>query len=361
MKKRLYKKILSLILVIIIIFSFSCAKNQNLKETLYVYNWGIYIDESVIKKFEDKYDVKVVYDTYDTNQEMYIVEKTGARNYDVLCPSDYMIEKMIKENLLYEYDLTELKNYNLIKKKILEIMTGFDYRNVYAIPYVYSTIGIIYNKTLLDKKGLSYPKSWNDLWKEEYKNEIIMQDEMRDLLLVGLKKNHFSLNTKVKSEVDKATNDLITQKPLVNSYVIDQARDKMVSGEASISVMYSGEVIYISTEGNDYEYEYIIPEEGAGFVIDAWVIPKNAKNKELAKKWIDFMLEPEIALLNYDYMHYGIANLATMDLIRERDGEDILKKDYIFPNIEDFNKYEIYRDLGDFIEYYDEAYKKIKS
>ena len=226
----------------------------------------------------DKYNVKVVYDTYDTNEEMFAVINSGGRVYDVLCPTDYMIEKMINQNLLYSYDLTTLKNYENIDKRIFKIIQSFDKNNTYVIPYVHSTLGLIYNKTILDEKNLPYPKSWGDLWYEGYKKEIFMQDAMRDLLMVGLKKNNFSMNTTNQNELDIATADLIKQKPLVNAYMIDTLRDKMVSGEGAISVMYSGEVEYIITEGKKYEYEYILPTEGVNFTIDAWVIPQNSQN-----------------------------------------------------------------------------------
>jgi spermidine/putrescine transport system substrate-binding protein/spermidine/putrescine transport system permease protein len=220
---------------------------------------------------------------------------------------------------------------------------------------------MIYNKTELDRKGLPYPKKWADMWNEDYKGEILMQDAMRDLLMVGLKKNNFSLNTTNQNELDKATEDLIIQKPLVNAYMIDDLRDKMVGANGTIAVMYSGEVEYIQTEGSSYEYRYILPEEGVNFTIDAWVIPKNAQNIELAKEWINYMLDPEIALLNYDEMHYGIANLKTIELIKERDGEAAIKNEAIFPNLDDIYRYELYKDLGDFEENYNDAYKRIKS
>ena len=344
-------------MLIIILFMYSCST----KEKLYVYNWGIYLDKNVINEFEKKYDCDVIYDEFDTNEEMYAIVSSEGRIYDVLCPTDYMIEKMINQDLLYEYDIKELSNYENIDERILKIISSFDKKNTFVVPYVHSTLGMIYNKSELDKMNLPYPKKWADLWNNGYKGEILMQDAMRDLLMVGLKKNHFSLNTTNQKELDIATNDLIIQKPLVNAYMIDDLRDKMVGASGTIAVMYSGEVEYIKNEGAPYEYEYILPEEGVNFTIDAWVIPKNAQNKELAKKWIDFMLDPEIALMNYDYMHYGIANLKTIELIKNRDGIDAINNEAVFPDLDDIDKYELYKDLGNFEENYNEAYKKIKS
>ena len=356
-------KLLSVILLIILACVACGKKIEQGKEKLYVYNWGIYIDKSVIGKFEDKYNCEVVYDEFDTNEEMYAVVSSKARMYDVLCPTDYMIEKMINQDMLYEYDIKELSNYENIDKRILKIISKFDKNNSYVVPYVHSTLGLIYNKTELDRKHLPYPVKWSDMWNQEYKGELLMQDAMRDLLMVGLKKNNFSLNSTNQNELDKATDDLILQKPLVNAYMIDDLRDKMVAGNGTIAVMYSGEVEYIKEQGagNGYEYEYILPEEGVNFTIDAWVIPKNASNPTLAKKWIDFMLEPDIALLNFDEMHYGISNIKTIDMIKKRDGEDFVNNEAMFPNLDDIDRYEIYKDLGNFEENYNEAYKRIKS
>ncbi|MDO5564152.1 MAG: ABC transporter substrate-binding protein [Eubacteriales bacterium] len=352
-----YKKIIYFFIINIIIFLSACNKTIP-QEKLYVYNWGLYIDEKTIELFEKEYNIKVIYDMFDTNEEMYAKLKSNNEIYDVLCPSDYMIEKLIKEEKLYSFDITKLQNYKYLDKKCLELMQSFDNNNSYAIPYVYSTIGIIYNKKILSEKGLSYPTKWSDLFLEKYKNEIILQDAVRDLIMVGLKKNEFSMNTININELKKAEEDLINQKPLIYAYLIDAARDKMVLGEAAISSMYSGEVSYIKEEGkkNGFEYEYILPLEGANLTFDCWCIPKNANNKRNAIKWIDFMTRPDIAKINYEYMHYGVPNTKVYNSIDDKEKED----KNIFPNLYD-NKLEIYKDLGDMEEEYNNIYKNIKS
>ena len=355
------KKIATIFLILSILLS-SCdtrVKNTDEKQTLYVYNWGLYIDEECIDLFEKKYDVNVVYDMFDTNEEMYAVVEKGARVYDVICPTDYMIEKMIRKNMLMEVDFTKLDNYNFVDKNILNIMKTFDKNNTYSVPYVYSTIGLICNDTMLSEKNLDRPISWADLWNEKYTQEILMQDAMRDLMMVGLKKNYFSMNTLDLNEIDIATKDLIDQKPLIQSYVIDQVRDKMVAGEAAIGVTYSGEVIYIKdeTKNTDFKYTYVLPNEGTNLTIDAWVIPKNANNVELAKKWIDFTCDPEIAIRNFNVMHYGLPNTEAKKYIDEK----YLNDEAVFPDLSNLNEYELYKDLGDFEEVYNEAFKKIKS
>lgn len=350
MDKKLNSKILTIVLTMLLLsltVLTSCTKvdkiNSN-EKVLYVYNWGLYIDEKTIDLFEKETGIKVIYDMFDTNEEMYTKIKSGTVQYDCLCPSDYMIERMANEGMLYSYDFKTLTNYPNIDSRILNLCKSFDYENTYAIPYVYSTIGIVYNKTMLDKNNLQYPTSWSDLWKEEYASDILMQDAVRDLLMVALKKNNYSLNTVDKNEIEKACSDLIEQKNLQVSYVIDEVRDLMVSTSNSIGVTYSGEMEYIKESNPDSEYIYVIPKEGTNMTIDAWVIPANAQNKEYAKLWIDFMLHPDIAKMNYEYMHYGCPNLKVMENL----GEEELNEESIFPKLDDENlkNYEIYKYLG---------------
>ncbi len=350
---------IAIYITILSLFLSSCFNmHPNSENILYVYNWGLYIDEEVIDIFERETGIKVVYDMFDTNEEMYTKVKSGNIIYDCACPSDYMIERMAAEGLLHSYNLSDLEYYNNIDNKILELSKSFDYNNTYAVPYVYSTIGISYNKTLLDEKNLSYPKSWNDLWNKEYDGEIMMQDAVRDLLMVGLKKNNYSLNTKNIDEINKACNDLINQKDLSVSYVIDEVRDLMVSGSKSIGVTYSGEMEYMRTSNPDNEYVYVIPSEGTNMTIDSWVIFNNSKNIDAAKKWINFLLRKDISKKNYDYMHYGSPNIKVMEDLSKQELDD----ESIFPKLDDANlkKYEIYKYLGgDTEDIYLNSWKKI--
>ena len=357
------KKIILKILIFIVLLSniFLCAcKTKKNREVLHVYNWGLYIDEECIDLFEKKYNVDVIYDMFDTNEEMFAVVKNAGRVYDVICPTDYMIEKMIRLDMLQKIDKNNIINLKNVDEKIFDKLKQFDKNNDYAIPYVYSKIGIIVNNTLLKNMGIDKKiTSWSDLWDIRFDKSILMQDAMRDLLMVGLKKNNFSMNTKNINEINIAKDDLINQKQLVSAYVIDQIRDKMVQGDAALGVTYSGEVEYIKNEGYDlgFDYTYVIPEEGTNLTIDAWVIPKNAKNKRLAEKWIDFMCEKEIALKNFNVMHYGIPNKEVIDIIDEK----FLRDEAVFPDLNKIDKYELYKDLDDFESVYNDCWKEIKS
>lgn len=235
-------------------------------DELYVYNWGEYIDEDVITQFEDETGITVVYDMFETNEEMYPIIEAGAVIYDAVCPSDYMIQKMIENDLLAELNFDNIPNFDQIDPEYIEMSQAFDPDNKYSVPYCWGTVGILYNTSLLEELGVPAPTSWADLWDERLSGEILMQDSVRDAFMVALKKNGHSMNTDNEEELEQAKQDLIDQKPLVQAYVIDQVRDKMIGGEAAVGVIYSGEMLYIQEEveslGLDYSLEYVIPEEG---------------------------------------------------------------------------------------------------
>lgn len=204
---------------------------------LYVYNWGEYIDESVVEEFEKETGIKVVYDMFETNEEMYPVLEAGGVVYDVVCPSDYMIEKMIQNDMLAEIDFNNVPNIKNIDTKYMDMAKSFDPENKYAVPYTWGTVGILYNTSMVDDEITS----WSDLWNPKYQGNILMQDSVRDAFMVGEKMLGYSMNTTDKAELEKVKEKLIEQKPLVQAYVIDQVRDKMIGGEAAIGVIYSAD------------------------------------------------------------------------------------------------------------------------
>ena len=324
--KNLKRKITTIFLVICMIFTSACGNNnivQGENGILYVYNWGEYIDPEVIDMFEKEMGIKVVYDLFETNEEMYPVVDLGAREVDVICPSDYMIEKMIKNNLLQEIDINKLEYYKNVNPAQINVLKQIKDGEKYAVPYMRGSVGILYNKTLLDERGLKYPRSWADLFETTYEKEILMQDSVRDAFMVALKKNGYSVNTTNTYELDVAERDLKEQKPLVQAYVVDQVRDKMIAGEAAVGVIYSGEVLYIQNNDteNNYEYKYVLPEEGTNVWLDGWVITKKSKNVENAHKWIDFMCREDIAKMNAEYITYETTN---------KKAEELLSSEYSF-------------------------------
>ena len=329
---------------------------------LYVYNWGEYIDEDVISQFEEETGITVVYDLFESNEEMYPVIEAGAVNYDVVCPSDYMIQKMRENDLLAELNFDNIPNIDQIDPAYMEMSQAFDPENKYSVPYCWGTVGILYNTKLLDELGVPAPTKWADLWDERLSGEILMQDSVRDAFMVALKKDGYSMNSESKDELEQTKQELIDQKPLVQAYVIDQVRDKMIGGEAAVGVIYSGEMLYIQDEvanlGLDYDLEYVIPEEGTNLWLDSWVIPKNAKNKENAEKWIDFMCRPEIAKANFEYITYPTPNKGAFELL----DEEMQNNKAVFPDINSLKNSEVYKYLGDETDaVYNELWKEVKA
>ncbi|WP_347563285.1 extracellular solute-binding protein [Lactonifactor sp. BIOML-A4] len=322
-------------------------------EQVVVYNWGEYLDPEAIELFEKETGIDVVYEEYETNEIMYPKILSHAISYDVVCPSDYMIQRMIENDLLAEINWDNVPNIKNIDPTYMEQSKSFDPENKYSVPYCFGTVGILYNKTMVDEPI----DSWNVLWDETYKDNILMQDSVRDAFAVALKRRGYSLNSTEVGELTQATNDLIEQKPLVQAYVIDQVRDKMIGNEAAIGVIYSGEAIYTQRENHDLEY--VIPKEGSNVWIDSWVIPKNAENKENAEAFINFLCRPDIALMNFEFITYSTPNLEGRKLIED---EDIRNSRIAFPTGEDLENCETFRFLGDDVDsYYNELWNKVKS
>ncbi|MBQ6889010.1 MAG: ABC transporter substrate-binding protein [Lachnospiraceae bacterium] len=352
------KKIFSLILAVSVtattLLSGCGASAGGKNGQVIVYNWGEYIDPDTITMFEEETGIKVIYDEFETNEIMYPKIEAGASQYDVVCPSDYMIQKMIDNDLLAELDLSKMPNATAnIGEQYWEQSKQFDAKNKYSVPYCWGTVGILYNKTMVDEPITS----WSVLWDEKYADNILMQDSVRDAFMVALKLNGYSMNSLNETELEIAKQDLIEQKPLVQAYVIDQVRDKMIGGEAAIGVIYSGEAIYTQRENPDLEY--VIPEEGTNIWIDSWVVPKNAPNMENAYKFIDFMCRPEIALKNFEYITYSTPNVAAQALIED---EDIRNSSIAFPDLSQYSNLETFSYLGEEgDELYNALWKEVKS
>ena len=348
------RKMLCVIAVVLSsVFFSACGNGNEAKGEVVVYNWGEYIDPDVLTEFEEETGIKVIYDEFETNEIMYPKLEAGASEYDVVCPSDYMIKKMIDNDMLMEIDKTKLSNYNNIGKQYYEQSESFDPGNKYSIPYCWGTVGILYNKTMVDEPV----DSWSILWNEKYADNILMQDSVRDAFMVAQKLKGYSMNSTDKAELEDAKNLLVEQKPLVQAYVIDQVRDKMIGDEAALGVIYSGEAIYTQRENENLEY--VIPKEGTNVWIDSWVIPKNAPNAENALIFIDYMLRPEIALKNFDYITYSTPNTAARELIED---EEIKNSPIAFPDLSQYSNLETYSYLGEEADtIYNDLWKEVKA
>ncbi len=352
--KKWMKRIVAFILTIaLIIGSVQLYEKSGGTNQVVVYNWGEYIDPVVLEMFTEETGIEVIYDEYETNEVMYPKVASGATQYDIVCPSDYMIQKMLDNDMLSEINFDNIPNIKNIDENYLIQSREFDPENKYSVPYCVGTVGILYNKTMVDEPI----DSWDVLWDERYKDNILMQDSVRDAFMVSLKRLGYSMNSVDEKELEEAKNELITQKPLTQAYVVDQVRDKMIGNEAAIGVIYSGEAIYTQMENPDLEY--VIPKEGTNVWIDSWCILKDAPNKENAEAFINFLCRPDIALINFEYITYTTPNVKGRALIED---EAIRNSEIAFPDLSKYKHLETFRYLGeDADRMYNDLWKEVKS
>lgn len=275
---------------------------------VYVYCFGDYIDPELVDRFEEETGYELIIDYFDTNEEMYPVVKNATAEYDVICASDYMIDKMRKEGLLAEINYENVPNIENLTDNVKPFFDGFDPGMKYSVPHTWGTYGIIYNTELIHGPI----DSWEQLWSEEYAGEVIMPNSIRECNMVAAKILGYSMNTTDEAELAEITELLIAQKPKVYSYANDNARDLMIGDSATLAVITSGDVIYAQDE-ND-KLDFIVPKEGTEVWTDCWAIPRTVNNKRGAEDWINFMLRGDIARVNFEYLTYGIPNKKILDL-----------------------------------------------
>ncbi len=303
------KKIIVLtICMALVAMLFGCGES---KPTLKVYNAGEYIDTALISDFESENNCKIIYETFDSNESMYTKVMSGE-SYDIIIPSDYMIERLIKEDFLQEIDKSKLANYGEIMDSVLS--QPFDSENKYSVPYFWGSVGILYDETQVDVKDLE--AGWDVLKNPKYKENLYMYDSERDSFMIALKALGYSLNTSDKKELDEAYNWLIEQNEIMSPvYVGDEVIDSMISGNKAMAIVYSGDAAYIMSENENMKY--FEPEVGTNLWIDGMVVMKNSQNAELAHKFIDFMLNPENALKNSEMVGYTSPVESAFEKLRE--------------------------------------------
>ena len=302
------KIIVFTICIALVAMLFGCGES---KPTLKVYNAGEYIDTALISDFEAENNCKVIYETFDSNESMYTKVMSGE-SYDVIIPSDYMIERLAKEGFLSEIDKSKLQNYDKIMPSILS--QPFDPENKYSIPYFWGSVGILYDETQVDAKDLE--AGWDILKNPKYKGNIYMYDSERDSFMIALKALGCSLNTSDKKELDAAYNWLIEQNEIMSPvYVGDEVIDSMISGNKAMAIVYSGDAAYIMSENENMKY--FEPEVGTNLWIDGMVVMKDSQSAELAYKFIDFMISPENALKNSEMVGYTSPVESVFEKLRE--------------------------------------------
>ncbi len=298
MKKNVWKKALALAAGMSVMAGLVSGCGGSGKPTLKVYSWGEYIDTSLIPQFEREYDCKVVYETFDSNESMYTKLQSGE-TYDVLVPSDYMIERLIKEDALQPIDWSLVPNASGLDEAVMG--EEFDPENTYSVPFFYGTVGILYDTTVVDEKDLE--DGWNILKNEKYAGNIYMYDSERDSFMIALKALGYSMNTTNRDEIDEAYNWLVEQRDTMKPvYAGDDVIDNMISGNKAMAVVYSGDASYIMSENEDLDY--FAPDEGTNIWQDAMVITDDCTQVELAHAYINFMLEADHAYANTQAVGY---------------------------------------------------------
>lgn len=353
MKRKTMAKLLILVLGMMSLTLFTgCRSGVN--GEVYVYSYGDYFDPMVAEDFEAETGIRVIMDTYDTAEEMYTVLENNATTYDCICTSDYMIEKMIQNDMIAELDYSTMPETKNIGQVYLDKTEVFDPGHSHSVPYQAGIAGILYNTKMVGDTEID---SWEDLWDEKFADQMVMPDSVRDAFMIALKKDGHSLNSTDENEIKAAADALKAQKPLVYKYANDSARDLLANGSAAVGVVWNGEYQY--TKDLNEDVEFVVPKEGTEFFIDSWVIPKKAVNRENAEAWINYLCKAEVAAKNFDYLYYTTPNEAALDVIED---EEALANEAIFPSEETIAKCESLRMLDqDVTDLYSKYWKQVKA
>ena len=354
MKKTLKLTLVTLLTLLAVCVSALPLISCSSTEKLYLFNYGDYIDPEVYDLFEKEYGITVVVDEYAAPEDMYAKFVSGTAAYDLVCSSDYMIEKMIAGGYLSPLDYANIPNFSNIDENQKNAQKVFDTELKYTVPHFWGTVGILYNTETVDPEDV---KSWDVLFSGKYSGRIIMPNSERDAMFTALKKLGYDVNTTVKSELDAAANLLKEQKKDVQAYLLDEAaRVKLEAGNADIAVIYNGEA-YLAFETND-QLDFVIPEEGTCIWMDAFAVPKDSTNKANAERFLNFLCREDIAKMNFEYIYYSTPNRAVTESL----DADLLAETAIFPDASVYETAEVFKYLGKEIEeYYATLWKAIKS
>lgn len=333
MKKIVHISLAILVLIASLLYAKYLLTQTNASsydQQLYVYNWGEYIDPEVIDDFEELYHIDVVYDTYDSNESLYTKLKNNSTRYDVVFPSEYMVDKMNQEQMLIPIDVSKLSNYSNINPDLLN-----PHLKDVSIPYFWGTVGIVYNKTLTD---LDFD-SWNDLWDSSLKGQIIIPDSAREVMGMSLDSLNLSVNSTNLNELKWAQDKLFTLQPNIKAIIGDEMLQVMPNDEAAVAITWSGSAKYMQEKNENLVYT--IPKEGTNIWIDSAVIPKNCGNLDGAYQFIDYLLSNDISLKNSEYVGYSTPNINVEAIFKE-------EADYnpiYYPEI-DSDRFEFYQNLS---------------
>lgn len=347
--KRFKSMMIGALTAVLAVTAVGCSSSEQEQQVLNIYSWADNFDLDVIKDFEQKYNVKVNYDIYGSNEEMLAKIQAGASGYDLIQPSDYMVATMIQLGLLEELNKENIPN---MKNIVSTFKTPpFDKENKYSLVYTWGITGIAYNKKYVKET----PTSWSDLWNEAYKGRVIMLNDPREVMGMALIKNGFSNSTTNKDELEKSFADLKKMLPGVMAFDTDNIKQKMIAEEAWIGTVWSGDAAIIN--GQNPDVEYVIPKEGATIWADTLAIPKGAKHKDLAEKFINYLMDPEVSVKNYESIGYSNPNEQAYPL----HSEEYRSNKMIFLDKADIDRAEWLVDVGDTLQEYDSYWTEMKS
>lgn len=358
------KKIISTILVAILAASsVAClsgcggAKTVENKGEVNVYNWGEYISNGeddtmdVIDEFEKKTGIKVNYTTYETNEELYNMLKNSNVSYDVIIPSEYMISKLIDEDMLFELDYSNIPNYDNLMDRFKKL--DCDPKGKYTVCYSWGVTAMVYDKTKVSTK----PTTWDALWNNDLSGQILMFNNSRDAMAISMQLCGINPSDCTKENVDTAAKKLADQKPLLKKYVMDQVFTEMENSQAAIAPYYAGDIVTMMDNNDDLDYA--MPVDGANLFYDAMCIPTCSKNKENAEAFINFMQDPEVAAANCEYLNYATPNQKTYDEFLD---DEMKKSELIFPSDEYLDKCYVFTNVSDEVySYMQEQFVKIQA
>lgn len=323
--------------------------NTSEAQTLNLFSWADNFSPEVLAAFEKKYNCKINYDVFANNEELLAKIQAGGSQYDIIQPSDYMVSTMVKLNLLEKLDKSKIPNRTNIVKNLQT--PAYDPEGNYSVIYTWGMTGIVYNKKYIKET----PTSWNDLWNPDYKGRVILLNDNREVFGMALKKNGFSNNSSDNIQLNKAFTDLKTLAPSVLAYDTDTIKQKFIAEEGWIGTMWSGDASFTYKDNKDIGF--VIPKEGTIIWADTFAIPKGAKNKALAEKFINFMYEPKVSAQNYEYIGYNDPN----EKAKAFHSQEFLKDPMLKVAVDDVNQGEWLKDIGEGITLYDRYWTELKT
>ncbi|MEG1547123.1 MAG: spermidine/putrescine ABC transporter substrate-binding protein [Clostridia bacterium] len=345
------KKLALILAIITLICCFTACGANTDAVTLNVLNWGDYIDETLLEQFTEETGIRINYTPMANNEEMLVKLQAKDCIYDVCFPSDYIIEKLIAQDMLHELNIDNIPNIVNIDERFMDL--DFDPANKYSVPYMWGTVGILYNTTIVKEPVTS----WDILWDEKYAGQILMYDSIRDSMGVALMKLGLSLNTREEKDILAAEAALIEQKPLVLAYLGDSIKDRMINNGGALAVVYSGDAMWcMDEEEGNTDLAFAVPTP-SNLWFDNIVIPKTSQHTAEAEAFINFLCDAEVAKINTEYIGYSTPNKAALALL-----DDTYRLNLAYnPAQETLDDCEIFHDLGSFIEVYNASWNRVKS